>query len=110
MVTITRLDGKEFEWCQALPSAKGLEVEWVGNRAFLEIPESDLPLQLFIDMNDMEQAALLIFADPTESDVPDRDSDEVELILPGDSIESVRKKLTSEKSYVVFGSGIHRWG
>ncbi len=110
VVTITRLDGKEFEWCQALPSVKGLEVEWVGNRAFLEIPESDLPLQLFIDMNDMEQAALLIFADPTESDVPDRDSDEVELILPGDSIESVRKKLTSEKPYVVFGSGIHRWG
>lgn len=109
-ITINRLDGRDFEWCRALPLAKGFRVALDGTKVIIHIPEQVKPLQLFVDMNDMKGDALLIFADPLETGVPDRASEETAVIFPGDSIESVIEKMTGDKTYVVFEKGIHRWG
>ena len=109
-IRITRLDGQDFEWCRALPSAKGFHVDLDGAKAIIRIPEQVNPLQLFIEMNDMKRDALLIFADPLETDASDGASEDTAVISPGESIDSVIEKMTGDKTTVVFEKGIHRWG
>lgn len=111
-VTITNLNGA-IKTCELLPRKKGYTANVQGNHATFTIESnaSDPPLQIYARINEDPRHALLIFVDPPETDVPDRnDSRNVETIRVGDSIEVVHSKLTSDKLYVVFDEGIHKWG
>ena len=95
------------------PSRKAPSVVVEGNTASFELDSStaQLPLQLYLRINDEREHPLFLFADPPEQDVPDRsDSSRVDIIRIGDHIETVRAKLASGKPYAVFEEGVHSWG
>ena len=109
-VTITRL-GSNITSCELFPLRKGHTATIAGNQASFTLNESDLPLQLYAKINGETNHSLLIFADPLETDIPDRsDTSNVEIIRTTDGISTVRNKLNSAKTYAVFEEGIHEWG
>jgi hypothetical protein len=109
-VKVSRLDGKAITKCRILPAQKGIDVVVENNMAIFEIDESQLPLQVNVEMNDLGNNVLLIFADPKETDVPDKNGNNVEMIYTSDDIETVKSKLQSPKTYKYFEPGIHQWG
>ena len=111
-VTVTNLSGP-ITSCQIYPSRKGYTANIQGDTASFTIDSASgqIPLQLYLRINEINQHPLLVFADPPETDVPDRnDTDNVEIIQTSDDIETVRSKLSSAKLYAVFEEGIHSWG
>ncbi len=109
-VKVTRLDGKDISFCNILPSKKGIKALFSGKTATFEVSEEQLPLQVYVEMNDMADDAVLIFADPLETDIPPRKGPDVEMVLTTDDVATVRNKLTGNSTYVVFEEGIHQWG
>jgi hypothetical protein len=110
-VHVTRMDNQQFTFCTIYPTKKGITPEINGNVATFTIEEEDLPLQIYLEMNNMGNNAVLIFADPEEDDVPDmNDTDQVEVIYTTDDIQTVRSKLQNNKIYKHFEKGIHQWG
>ena len=111
-VTVTNLSGN-ISSCEIFPSKKGHSANINGNQATFSLSTANgqIPLQLSLRINKNDKDPLLIFADPPESDIPDRtDTANVELIDTTDNIEVVRTKLRSAKPYVVFEEGIHSYG
>ena len=109
-VVVTLLD-EPIQSIDLLPSRKGYTAKVEGNRAVFTIEEKDLPLQLYARINRDNGHALLIFADPPERNAPDpADTGQVELILASDDIDTVRRKLASDKPHAVFEKGVHQWG
>lgn len=113
-VTVTvQLPSGDITSCAVYPERKGVTPRVTGNQAVFDVTmdaESD-PLQLYVRMNADNEHALFVFIDPLETDVPDRDdTGNVEIIRPGEDIQSVRNKLRSSKPYAVFKEGVHQWG
>lgn len=111
-VTVTNLNGP-VEQVEIYPTRKAPDFKIDGRKVSftLESSGTPTPLQLYLRINEERDHPLLVFADPPESDVPDRgDKRNVELIRTADSIATVRAKLASTKSYAVFEEGIHQWG
>ncbi|MEX0322719.1 MAG: hypothetical protein AB3N63_11205 [Puniceicoccaceae bacterium] len=111
-VTVKSLTGP-IKSVELYPARKAPSFTIDGNEVSFELDSSDseLPLQLYVRINEERDHPLLVFADPPESDVPDRSNKrKVELIRTTDDIETVRAKLTSKKPYAVFEEGIHQWG
>jgi hypothetical protein len=111
-VTVTNLSGT-ITSCEIYPSKKGYAASIDGNQATFSLTTTSgqIPLQLYLRINQDDKDPLLVFADPPETDVPNRsDTINVELIKTTDSIDSVRAKLSSAKPYAVFEEGIHSYG
>jgi hypothetical protein len=109
-VQITRLDNHDMTMCKVLPTKKDISVNLSGKTASFTIDESQLPLQVSVEINNMGKNAILIFADPQETDVPSKTAADVELIRTTDDIATVRTKLQSNKTYKYFEEGVHQWG
>lgn len=109
-VVITRKDAHDITFCNVYPSKKGIAATFSGKTASFTIDESMLPLQVYVEMNNLEKNAVFIFADPLETDVPSKTDDNVEVILTTDDIATVRSKLQNAKTYKYFEEGIHQWG
>ncbi|MGF1483362.1 MAG: hypothetical protein ACFBZ8_03240 [Opitutales bacterium] len=111
-VTITSLAGP-INSVEIFPGAKGYVAQTSGNTATFTInsADGDVPLQLLLWINDNQDQPLLIFADPPETDIPDRaDTENVAVIRTTDDIATVRSILTGPKPIIVFEEGIHQWG
>lgn len=109
-VKITRLDAYDITFCNIYPLKKGIGVSINGKTASFQVSGEMLPLQLYVEMNNMPMDAILIFADPPETDIPSIEGPEVELIRTTDDLAAVRTKLQSAKTYKYFEKGIHQWG
>jgi hypothetical protein len=109
-VKITRKDTHNMTLCKVFPSKKGINASVSGKTASFTIDESQLPLQLYVEINNMGKNAIFIFADPLETDVPSKTGTDVELIRTTDDIATVRSKLQNAKTYKYFEEGIHQWG
>jgi hypothetical protein len=109
-VKITRKDSYNMTLCKVFPSKKGINASVSGKTASFTIDESQLPLQLYVEINNMGKNAIFIFADPLETDVPSKTGTDVELIRITDDIATVRSKLQNAKTYKYFEEGIHEWG
>lgn len=111
-VTVTNLSGP-IKSVEIYPSRKAPSFTIDGDTVSFDLESSHTgtPQQLYLRINAEREHPLLVFADPPETDVPDRSNRrKVELIKTTDDIETVRAKLTSRKPYVVFEEGIHQWG
>jgi len=109
-IKITRKDNYNMTYCKVFPLKKGIIAHLSGKTASFDITETQLPLQLYVEINDMGNNAILIFADPEETDVPSKTDTNVELIRTTDDINTVRAKLQSSKTFKYFEEGIHQWG
>lgn len=109
-VRITRLDSYDITSCKIFPSKKGIQPIVDGKTASFTINDSQLPLQLYVELNNMGKNAIFIFADPEETDVPSKTDENVEVILTTDDITTVRSKLQNSKTYKYFEEGFHQWG
>ena len=109
-VKVTRLDAYNITFCNIYPLKKGITASINGKTASFNLSEDMLPLQVYVEMNNMPMDAILIFADPPETDVPDKEDPDVEVILTSDDITTVRSKLQNAKTTKYFEKGIHQWG
>lgn len=109
-IEIERLDGQAINEINVYPLKKGYTAKIQNNKAHIKLTSSSAPVQLFVKMNGMEKEALLIFADPLETDVPNRKDKKNVVINTTDGIEVVRNKLSSSASTIIFSEGVHRWG
>jgi hypothetical protein len=110
IVHVKRLDDHRITFCNIYPFKKGIQASVDGKTASFTITEDLLPLQLYVEMNDMPMDAILIFADPSETDVPSRDDSDVEVIYTSDDINTVHRKLKNTTTYKYFEKGVHQWG
>lgn len=109
-ITVSKMSGS-ITSCQIFPKKKGITATVSGGKATFTIPADQSPLQLFVHINGNTDKPLFVFADPWETDVPDRnDAANVEVVKTTDNIATVKNKLISNKTYVVFEEGIHKWG
>lgn len=109
-VKIKRVDGNALNWVNVFPSVKGYTATINGNTATITVPEGETKLQLFVEMNGLNDHPLFIFVDPKETDVPNINGADVEVVRTTDNIATVKNKLQGNKTYIYFEPGIHKWG
>lgn len=99
-VEITRLTG-DAAGCIVLPSARGLQPRTEGRRVTFSL---DRPAKLFVRFPDAAENPLFIFADPPETDIPDRANPNVIWFEAG-RVHDIGEKFTIKSGQTVYIPG-----
>ncbi|WP_417186780.1 hypothetical protein [Bacteroides sp.] len=105
-VVISRKDGKTMQGSIVYPKQKNYNYSIEGEDLVINLSSW---AYLYVEVPDLQKEPLFIFADPQETDVPDKSSSEV--LNPGMDIEVLKSVIeTTDKEVIYFEEGVYNFG
>ena len=105
-VVIKRKDGKSMQGSVVYPKQKGYDYFVEGKSLVINLSSW---AYLYVEVPDLQKEPLFVFADPWETDVPDKSASEV--LNPGMDIKALKSAIeNTDKEVVYFEEGVYDFG